>query len=220
MGKSETGVFSDWYGGIDNLVGAVVSGDQQIRRKPAKSSKAPTQKQLDQRNKFAIVSAFVRGLADIINIGFQTTSKRTVTPRNEALSYHLKNAIAGVSPDFTFDYAKAMLSRGTLQNGYDLQLTEVETRGLKLSWTMENYTRPLEESIRGTDLVYAVFYSVEQKMYLCIDGSETRSSLVANTVIPKMFKGNTLHSYVFFASADGKLVSDSKYLGSMVVPNV
>lgn len=218
MGKSETGVFSDWSGGIDNLVGAVVHGEQQIRKKPAKSSKPPVQSQIDQRIKFAIVAAFVKSLAPVIQIGYQSFNKNS--PRNAAVSYHLKNAITGVSPDFAFDYTAAVLSKGGLPKGMEMELTELPDRGLKLSWTQANSLTQNDKLVRGTDLVYAVFYSVEEKMYLVIEGSATRASLEANTIIPRMFKGNTLHSYVFFVSADGKLVSDSQYLGSMLVPTV
>lgn len=218
MGKAETGVFSDWSGGIDNLVGAVVHGEQQIRKKPAKSSKPPVQSQIDQRIKFAIVVAFAKSIAPVIQIGYQSFTRNS--PRNAAVSYHLKNAITGVSPDFTFDYSAAVLSKGGLLKGIEMKLTELEDGGLKLSWTQANSLTLNDKLVRGTDLVYAVFYSVEQKMYLYIEGSVTRASLEANTIIPKMFKGNTLHLYVFFASANGKLVSDSQYLGSMVVPKV
>lgn len=217
MGKLQAGIMNAISGKVGNIVGAVYKGMNIIRKIPSKSSKLPKQSQIDQRAKFTIVLGIITVLDRIVKIGYRSYTG-IVSPKNAAVSYNLKNAIIGVSPDFEFDYSEALISKGKLFNGEELELIELADRALKITWTMDNYIQIQDFKDRRTDLCYAVFYSVEKKMYLSIEGTATRESLETNTIIPKLFKGNTLHGYVFFVSADGKSVSNSQYMGAIKVP--
>lgn len=215
MGNVKTGILSDISGAVGPIVGAVLKGLNVIRKLPAKSSKAATQGQIDQRLKFALIMQLVRTLSEVIQTGFQSFTG-LVSPRNGAMSYNLKHAITGVSPTFAVDYDKVLISKGPLINGSELELTDLGARKLQITWDLANCDSKAKDKIRETDICNAIFYSEERGMFMeSVD--ILRSAKTLDTTISKYFAGMYMHVFVFFVSADGKLVSNSQYLGKVLI---
>lgn len=215
MGNVKTGVLSDISGAVGPIVGAVLKGLNVIRKLPAKSSKAATQGQIDQRFKFALIMKIVSTLSEVLQTGFQSFTG-LVSPRNAAMSYNLKHAITGVSPNFTVDYEKVRISKGTLQSGSELELVDLGARKFQITWDLANCEIRAKDKIRETDICNAIFYSEDREIFQ--ESAEIlRSAKTLETTISKYFSGLYVHVFVFFVSADGKLVSNSQYLGKVLI---
>lgn len=103
---------------------------------PHKESK--TLKQLNQRAKLKAASAWLKQFKKIINLGYQGPAE-AVTPMNEAISWHVLNALLEITPSdspepvFKVDTEKAMLSRGTIEPP-DIYTCIRTAQTLSLTW--------------------------------------------------------------------------------------
>ena len=86
-----------------------------MRSKAAKGSRTFSQAQLEQQAKFALFIRFLRPLADLLEITFKPFAVQ-MSGINAALSYALKNAVAGSYPNYSIDYNRVLISRGDLAN--------------------------------------------------------------------------------------------------------
>ena len=90
-------------------------------RGQAQSVKNPrTAKQMAQRDKFALALSFIRPIQSFIKVGFKAYAVHQ-SEFNAAMSYTLKNVIKGTYPNFTIDYAQAMVSRRSLAKPLNIQ---------------------------------------------------------------------------------------------------
>ncbi|MDR6785241.1 hypothetical protein ABIE26_003940 [Pedobacter africanus] len=212
MGFINGGIDYFLRGRVGNHVGRKVDGDNVLAMRPAASTKAPTQAQLDQRFKFGLMTGWLRRLASVIDVGFKDNNKG-LTPRNAAVSYNLANAITGVSPNFTISYEDVLYSKGKL----DLPgspVVAVTTAGkLDYSWLAVNG----DTNALPADKMTFVVYNPSKDKFVTLRGGALRSALAYVLQLPPDWGGDIVEAYFSVVSADGKLVSDSYYLGSFVV---
>lgn len=111
MGKISQGVLGGFSGKVGNVVGGTWKGIDYMRIKPANVSNPRTAGQVDQRSKFTITLRFLQTMTDFLRVGFKLYANK-MTQFNAAMSYNLNNAITGTYPNFSVDYANALVSRG------------------------------------------------------------------------------------------------------------
>jgi len=81
---------------------------------------------------------------------------------------------------------------------------------LNLEWKVN----PFQPSkTLGTDQLYVVLYDVEKDTFITFAQLAVRSALKALVDLPEVYAGDNVHVWIFFVSADGKLTSESDYLG-------
>jgi hypothetical protein len=97
-------------GKVGPIVGYTWKGQCVIRSLPKKISKAPSQKQLDNRKKMAACQEWLMYITPFIRIGFKNYSAKQHGFGN-ALSYLKLNAM---NEDLEVDPAKALISWGDL----------------------------------------------------------------------------------------------------------
>lgn len=185
-----------------------------IRGLPRKNSKAATQLQINQRIKFGLVTAFTARLSNFIDMGFGSGDGST-SAMNQAVAYHLENAITGVAPNFTIDYTKVKINRGKLLLANGIQVA-VTTAG-RIDFTWLN-TVPDGKYKDATDRANVVVYNPVKNTFVVLPGAAARSALGYNLTVPPDYAGDDVHCYISFRSTiNSKLVSYSEYIGEFTV---
>lgn len=114
MAKVIGGPFGLLSGKLGNRVYYIVDG-KQMSRALGKRMKPPTVKELANRQGMKVAFEFAKTVGVFIDIGFGIEAKeRDIQPRNAAVGCIRKEALKGGYPDIEIDYAKLLLSRGSL----------------------------------------------------------------------------------------------------------
>lgn len=209
MGILRKGIFGGFEKKTGGLVGRRVHGKNVISPSPHKSEKARTAGQLDQQIKFELVVSVLKWFTDFIAMGFKDGSGRKKS-FDMALSYNFKRIITGASPAYVIDYSRLVYSRGSLA-GVNGPIMNRLSDALELSWLRDVQTR----FNRNTDKASFVIFCPEKEMIMKYRNRSTRLELRAVLPLLPGLERAILHVWVSFASADGKMVSDSVYLGTI-----
>lgn len=210
MGTFKKGILGGFSGKVGTVVGANWRGLDVMRSLPKKSGLNPTQQQVEQRQKFALVMGFLSPLTHILSVYYGNVSG-TSSRLNNAVSYHLKEAVIGSSPNFMIDYSKVVISKGEVIAAKDAMMTAPQAGVVKLDWA-DNSGQVLAET---SDLVLVVLYNIEKAQFVVADGAATRQDMTLDIAIPAAFSGDTLHAWVGFANMAQKKAASSVYLGSL-----
>jgi hypothetical protein len=209
MGKYNEGILGFFRGKVGRVIGSVVRGVHYMKGLGDVRTDNPTPTQLDQRLKFALMTAFMKPLRTLIQSGFLTT-KTGPTALNLALSANLKHAITGISPNFTINYEKFIFSTGDLFKAVGGGLTTKDNAKLEFSWELTGNMAP-------TDQATLMVYNPAQRTYVTLPAAAPRSALKYSLQLPTDFANQIVHGWICFVSADKKSVSDSVYLGSLTL---
>ncbi|WP_316735757.1 DUF6266 family protein [Pedobacter aquatilis] len=212
MATYKKGILGVFSGKVGTVIGSTWKGVDYMRSLPKSSTKTPTQAQLDQRIRFALVNAFIKPIAPLIRLGYQSTSGN-VTPLNAAIAYHLKESVTGISPDFAIDYSKVLFSRGELLGPWLPVATPDARQQLTINWE-DNSTSSFANA---TDMATILIYNPVTKEYMYADQVAARSSLMASMRVPANFVGTAVHAWMAFFAANGSIVSTSIYLGEITI---
>ena len=214
MGFLEAGPFYHLTGKVGNNVGRRVKDKNVFSMKPGKSSKPATKGQVNQRAGFGLIMKQVSLFSGAIALGFRD-NKEDVAPGNAALSYNLKRGLKGTAPDYSIDYENFSIGRGKLTSVQKATVAAVtgETATLDFSWQL-----PVGYGIsKDTDLVKIYMHTPEIEHIITNPAVTLRSALTLRMVVPFDFIGLPLHCYIMIVSADEKMVSDSKYCGTVTL---
>jgi hypothetical protein len=218
MGVFKKGILGGFSGKIGTVIGSTWRTLDVMKSLPKKSTKPAVQAQIDQRFIFSMVVAFMAKLEKVISIGFRNITG-VQTAMNTAVSLTIDNAVTGVSPAFTIDYSKVVLSKGNLEPSYDAKIVASAGRKLNLTWSPAEGD-PLKEDVklRNSDMVVLVIYNPAKNIVRRID-TATRGLATLEVNMAFVFDGAN-YAWVFFAEVKGKKVSDSQYLGQIQVADV
>jgi len=208
MGKISQGILGGLSGKVGNVIGASWKGIDYLRIKPSSVANPRTPGQVNQRNKFTASLEFLQPNKDFINVGYKSFAIKK-TAFNAAMSEILGTAITGTAPNFTVDYANALLSKGTLAGVLNPTASYATAGQVNFNWTDNSTGINANSTDRSMLLVYNPIKN-ESVMFL---NSAEREEGMAVLAIPSTYAGDTLHTYMAFISLDGK-VSNSSYLGS------
>ncbi|ACU05067.1 DUF6266 family protein [Pedobacter heparinus] len=212
MGFLSGGPYYDMIGRTGNNVGRRVKGKNVFSMRPSKSNKAPTVAQVNQRLRFELVASWLRRLGSVIDIGFKEYDAQ-MSARNAAFSYNVLHAITGVTPNYTIDYAKVMFSKGPLDLPNDPQINVATAAKLDYSWAATTG----DSNGLATDKFSFVVFNPSKNKFVTLKGGAVRSALAYSLQLPGDFSGDTVEAYFSIVSADGKMVSDSVYIGPFIV---
>ncbi len=71
MGKFSNGIFGNFYGKIGNVVGSSWRGIDYLKSLPKiNKNRVPTQAQLEQQVRFALMTAFMNPLRPLTTVGY------------------------------------------------------------------------------------------------------------------------------------------------------
>jgi hypothetical protein len=209
MGKNGQGILGGLSGKVGNIIGGSWKGIDYIRIKPTSVANPRTEGQVNQRNKFRVTLEYLQANKGFVKIGYKSFATKK-TEFNAAMSYILNNAIGGIAPDFTVDYSLALLSRGSL-SGVLNGVTDLATPG-QVSFDWDDNSA--EGNANATDKAMLLVYNPSKKESISILDGVDRTIGSQVVTVPNTYAGETVELFMAFVSADGKIVSNSVYLGS------
>lgn len=212
MGTYNKGILGAFSGKVGPVVGASWRGKDVMRSLPRKGNRVATETQLLQRLKFSTVTAFLNPLQPIISrfYGSDTTDK---TRRNQAMSYHMREALTYVDPEFLITFNKVQISKGDLIGMQAPAIAAGAAQSVDFTWTDNSD----EGQAKATDTLVMALYEPTTKTTVYSLNAGTRNTGAANVIVPAYLSGLTVHVWGTFTSADEKLYATSVYLGSVVV---
>jgi hypothetical protein len=207
MAKYDSGLLSGFTGKLGNVVVYRRNGKNFIRSVPKKRRDNPTDTQLEQRAKFALMSAFIRLMSPVLD---KTYNGEKFARRNRAFAYNYGNAISGSYPDLSIDFFKVLLANGNLEFPHQAQIMPHSAAKVKFTWTNEYFTWGSCE-----DKAVLICYCPELRKVHWAVGPAMRKDRNAVLDLPA-FRGKQIHAWMTFISRSD--VANSAYCGSIVVP--
>jgi hypothetical protein len=208
MAIIENGILGGFSGKCGPVVGAKHRGQDTMRSKPPKNRSNKSPKQLMQQARFGVAVEFVRHLAGLFEITYKQRAGIS-TPRNEAVSDIVADAIIGDYPDFRIDYSKVMISSGSLQSAAG---TVAGAAG-RITWTwIPNVD---VNGAQANDQSVIVAYCPERKQAIYKINASTRADGTAILDV-QPFVGLTVFTYLGFTSLNQSKISDSVFTGELI----
>jgi Family of unknown function (DUF6266) len=201
------GINGPFSGKVGTVVGYKWKNKAVMRGLPSQRKRGPSPLQLQQHAKFRLMNAFLNPLVSLLNLTFNNLAFE-MTGYNKAFSYNVKNAIAGVYPEYNIDYHMVLISRGDLPNITMPSVTSSEPGILKFSWTDNSG----KGKAKPTDMAFVAVFNEEKKQWINKLNLSMRSSGDCSIDVTKLF-AKQVHCYIGFISEDGKEVTDSIYIG-------
>lgn len=212
MGIITQGILGGFSGKVGNVIGATWKGISYIRIKPVSVANPRTEGQVNQRKKFSATLAFLQPSLTFLKVGYKFYADKK-SAFNAAMSYVIRNAITGTAPNFTVDYPTALVSRGKLEGVLDGAFTEASGT-FSVSWT-DNST---QGNARPDDKVMLLLYNpAKAESQIVLEDPAVRQDGGIVSVVPENYSGDSVHLFMAFQAADGSMVSNSSYLGSVTV---
>lgn len=165
--------------------------------------------QIASREKFKFLRKWLVPLQPYVNIGFRNLAKEC-TEINVAFKENFRNAMIGEFPNFDIDYTKVVLSIGILAGATNPTASYLNSETLEISW-INSYTGKSSFDDQLMLIIYCPFLT-EADGFI---GGTKRAVKRCVHPIPNQFIGQSLHIYMSFISINGKLVSNSQYLGKI-----
>ena len=205
---SSNSVFGRISGKVGDRIYSSWKGISYVRAKAVRVSDAKTAAQLDHRAKFAVIIKFLQPLTVFLRVGFKSQTAR-MSAFNAAMSYNLMNAIGGTYPDYCIDYSKVMVSMGTLPEALHPTAESSLAGEIKFSWEDNR-------NAMANDRVFLIIYNPAKEV-ATIEGCNARMEGGQTISLPADFSGDEVHCYMAFENAGQSVVSNSLYVGSLVV---
>ena len=206
------GILGGVSGKIGNVIGGSWKGIDYLRIMPASVANPKTPAQMDQRSKFVTVIKFLQPMVDFLRVGFKLYAVK-MTQFNNAMSYNLKNAITGAYPDYTIDFSKALVSRGSLAGASEANVASVSATEMTLSWADNTGTG----GALATDKSLLLAYDTNTGTVVYNTAGAARSVGAQSLTVPAELSGGTFETFLGFISEDGALVANSVYVGSITL---
>lgn len=142
----------------------------------------------------------------LVNTGFKAFVKNN-TPVNAAYKYNSDHPFKQ-GEHFLLNYPKLVYSRGHVVTPDGIQISSAEGK-ITFTWLPQKQSTYCQ----FTDLASFLVYNPEKERAVISQGKVNRYAQNFAMEIPADHLGDTVHYYISFASANGKLQGDSLYVG-------
>ena len=208
MGTIKQGILGGFSGKVGTVVGSSWKGISYMRGRAQSVRNPRTEGQVEQRSKFALTLNFLKPITAYIRTGYKTYANKQ-TAFNAAMSYIVKNAIGGTSPNYDLDFSSVLVSRGSLTQPANTNVS-VASGKAAISWTDNSG----QGDAQSTDVAMPLAFNTDKGEAVFSTAAATRVDQSAELNFPADWNGDTVELYIGFASADGINVANSVYLGS------
>jgi hypothetical protein len=210
MGTYNKGILGAFSGKVGPVVGASWRGKDVLRSLPKRVKRIPTPQQESQRLKFTLMSAFLTPFYPILR-RFYGSNSATQTRVNQAMSYHLKEAIIDDGTSFEIDFTKVVMTKGDLVGLENPQVTAAAGGVLNFTWVDNSGQGQAKED---DELVIALFEETTDTSLFTLSGGERSSGNTVYTASTALI-GLNVHVWIGVASSDEKRYATSVYLGTV-----
>ena len=215
MGTIKQGILGGFSGKVGTVIGSSWKGISYMRGQAQHVKNPRSSGQVDQRSKFNLALNFLQPNVPYIRIGYNSQAAKQ-TEFNAAMSYIVKNAITGTSPNYALDYTKVMVSRGGLTQVTDAAASwAAATSKLTVTWTDNSGVG----SALATDKAMPFVYNKDKNETIYNTEGATRTTHTMDITVPSDWVGDKVEVYLGMVSEDGALVADSIYLGEKTLAN-
>ena len=215
MGTIKQGILGGFSGKVGTVIGSSWKGISYMRGQAQHVKNPRSAGQVDQRSKFNLALNFLQPNVPYIRIGYKSQAAKQ-TEFNAAMSYIVKNAITGASPNYALDYTKVMVSRGGLTQVTDAAASwAAATSKLTITWTDNSGVG----SALATDKAMPFVYNKDKNETIYNTEGATRTTHTMDITVPSDWVGDKVEVYLGMVSEDGTLVADSIYLGEKTLAN-
>lgn len=213
------GILGGFSGKVGNIVGSSWKGTNVMKIRPSSVTNPNTEKQQNQRLRFALVGRFLQAHRNLVNIGFNAY-KPGMSATNAAMSYNLSNAITGDFPDLSIDFSKVQLSRGSLNLLTQASVTAPEPSAVLINWSDNS---GIMNALASDQLSVGLFDPGSgESVYFINCASRADASISLNT--PVEWTGRKVEVLAFFSTGTNLImntkrqsVSNTQWLGSVVL---
>lgn len=214
MGTYQSGAFGSFSGKIGDVVGSKWKNINVVRNYPHKRSKPPGVAEVQHRDKFAFVMRFIGQAMELIKVGYGGVSG-SVNAENMAFKHNFGMAVKGTHPDFELDYEQVRLSNCMKMDCVMRpQIKVFSAQIVKVTWVLDEHANRHTSS---TDKAYVLLYHSLKNRAVSSCGQVNREALEVEIFVPDSFVGDVVQCWMFFASENGKLVSETSYVGEVKI---
>lgn len=210
MGILKSGLLGPFRKKTGPAIGRRHKGQNVITALHHKSNKPLTPLQLEAQEKFGLLSSFLNKIGQLVNPGFKQYAKRK-SPVNTAFSYNYDHAFVKTGDNYLINYPKIVYSRGHIVVPSNARAVPA-TGQITFSWQRQNQSAYCQH----TDLASLLVYNPVKHTYVQLPDITDRYTGEYTMLLPLDFSGDTVHCYMSFASADGKLAGNSVYVVEVV----
>jgi len=218
MGIQSDGMFGGFYGKTGPLIGRRVKGKSLVTALHHPSTKASTESQLVQQDKFTMLTQFLLKIKYLVAIGFRAPLSRG-SALNRAYKFNYPHAFieqVALPGEEVVDlnYPLLVYSRGHVStpNCPSVAVSDgalPTARLVRFSWL------PDAQSLynRSTDkATFVVYNATTQRVTYEVDAA-VRAALEYTLPLSGIFAGNLLYCYMSFVNVTAKLSGDSVCVG-------
>lgn len=212
MAEFNSSTFGTISGRHGSAVATTTKGGKSILKIFRQSVDAKTEKQLAHRSKFAFLIVFLSCMRDLLNITFKTKGGY-----NHGFALAMKKAISGEAPNFSIDYSQLYFSEGSLTPPKGLSATKSVANTVKVDWNVSNISNLVSGGAKANEGVNLILYNDAAKEAMLTENVAERIAGTAEVMCPNYWVTETVHCWIYFSRADGKLNSNSEYIGSVTL---
>ena len=211
MGILKSGILGPFRKKIGPGIGRRHMGQNLLLPLPHKSSKPATARQREAQTKLGLLNSFLNRIDEVVNIGFKRYTRHN-SPVNAAFKYNYDHAFIKQGEKYEINYPEIIYSRGHIIAPEGAQVAS-EPGKISFSWLPQNQSAYCQ----FTDAASFLVYNPVTKGAMMLLGTATRYAKNYVMTMPPDYIGVTVHCYMNFDSANGKLQGDSFYIGTVLV---
>ena len=208
MARIQNGILDSYSGKVGTVVGSNWRKIKYLRALPKKVKRVATAKQLEQRAKFTLAIKFLKGIKNIVNIGFQDKKRTNTTGFNLALSSLIQKGISGKFPTYQIEYKDLLISDGSGKELIDVKVDALQKNKIKVNWQFDLGSFFGAEE----DQIIVLFYNKNKNQFFGSDNAK-RKDKVAELTVPANYSQDSIIGWVFSVSKKGFETSKSQFLG-------
>ena len=213
MGTIRHGANGGFSGKAGSIIGSSWNNVSYIKGLHKISNKPASQKQLDQRARFAAVLGYLGPIKDVFTIGWKGQTGNRVSGFNMGIQYALGYAVVGDYPAYEVDKALIQISKGSVQPYKSKAIASSTPGALELTWLPQIN----DLTAFSHDVLMAVVYNEDQNLFLLFKNVGKRVDAQATLEIPEDYSGQTIHVYLFYVNEAGTRQSNSSYIGPVTI---
>ena len=211
MAIQKSGIIGPFRNKIGPVYGRSHMGQDLILPLPRITTKPATEKQQEKRHMLGLLNSFLNMVDALVNPGFKAFVKNN-SPVNAAFSYNYDHAFVKEGEEYRLDYPKLVYSRGHIATPEGAELSSAGGH-ITFSWHHQNQSAYCQY----TDLASFMLYNPSKDDFLVFPATVSRRVQSFTLQMSPECEGDSVHCYMSFASANGKMQGDSLYVGEVVV---
>lgn len=210
MAKYSKGILGPVSGKVGALVFSSWNGINYVKRRPKKSRKPASEKQLIQRRKFGIAMGFLTPLRSVLMQHKREINLKAIYLRNTA-GQIITEAILGENFDLHIDYAKVCLMQGPLHMPQAVMSYQPVGNKISLCWEeygAAHHSNPFDR------LVVLIYCPASSRSWFMLCPEAVRIDEYATMELPQHCKGLAAHLWLAFYCPQAGC-SSSLYMGNV-----